>query len=100
MKKSLVFLFIFISTFSFSQNFIKGNVTDSIQGPVPFCAMVLVNANDSSTIKGNISDSVGYFIFEKVKAGNYFIKFTAVGFKAATSATFAVDSLSQITIPS
>ncbi|MBK7668048.1 MAG: TonB-dependent receptor plug domain-containing protein [Sphingobacteriaceae bacterium] len=61
--------------------------------------MALLNAKDSSQVKGNISDSAGFYIFEKVKAGDYFIKFTAVGFKAANTATFSVDSLSQITIP-
>ncbi|HWY09807.1 MAG TPA: outer membrane beta-barrel protein [Bacteroidia bacterium] len=90
---------IFISTLSFSQNLIKGTVTDSTQNVVQYCPMALMNAKDSSQVKGNISDSTGFFIFEKVKPGGYFIKFTAVNFKAATSGTFTVDSLSQITLP-
>jgi len=40
--------------------------------------MALMNAKDSSQVKGNISDSAGFYIFEKVKAGDYFIKFNAV----------------------
>lgn len=98
-KAFLLLAFLFIGHFSFSQNFIKGSIADSTQAPLPFCAMALVNAADSSTTKGNISDSAGYFIFEKVKPGNYFIKFNAVGFKAITTTTFSVDSLSQITLP-
>lgn len=101
MKKNLTLVvLICISTFTFSQNFIKGAIADSTQAPVSYCSMALMNAKDSSQVKGNISDSVGFFIFEKVKVGDYFIKFTAVGFKAATSGTFTVDSLSQIILPS
>lgn len=49
MKKSLILtLLVFISNISFSQNFIKGTVTDSTQTPVSYCAMALMNAKDSS----------------------------------------------------
>lgn len=100
MIKSLTLaVLIFISTFSFSQNSIKGQITDSTQAPVSYCSMALLNAKDSSQVKGNISDSAGFFVFEKVKSGDYFIKFNAVGFKSATTATFTVDSLSQLVLP-
>lgn len=90
---------IFTISLTFSQNFIKGVITDSTKTPISYCSMALMYAKDSSQVKGNISDSVGFFIFEKVKASDYFIKFTAVGFKTATTGTFTVDSLSQITLP-
>lgn len=100
MKKILPLVLLLHLAFSLnSQNSIKGLVSDSTNAPVPFCAMALMNAKDSSLVKGNVSDSVGQFVFEKVKSGNYFIKFSNVGFVSATSATFAVDSTSQITIP-
>ena len=92
----LLLMLITISATSFSQNFIKGTVVDSTQKPVPYCSMALLNARDSSQFKGNISDSTGVFFFEKLKPGNYFIKFSAVGFKAATTASFSIDSVSQI----
>jgi iron complex outermembrane receptor protein len=98
-KVSLLFVLLFISISSYSQNFIKGNITDSTNAPVQYCSMALLSAKDSSQVKGNISDSSGYFIFEKVKVGDYFIKFNSVGFRSATTATFSIDSLSQITIP-
>ena len=78
MNKSLaLILLIFLSTLSFSQNYIKGLVTDSTKAPVSFCAMALMNAKDSTQVKGNLSDSSGLFVFEKVKPGNYFIKFAS-----------------------
>ncbi|MGZ4042917.1 MAG: outer membrane beta-barrel protein [Bacteroidia bacterium] len=84
---------------SYSQNSIKGIVTDSTQSPMAFCPMVLLKASDSSQVKGNISDSVGSFIFEKVKPGIYFIKFNAVGYRSASSGTFSIDSVSKISLP-
>lgn len=99
-KISPLLVLLFISITSYSQNYIKGNITDSTQVPVPFSAMALLNAKDSSLVKGNISDSAGNFMFEKIKAGEYFVKFSAVGYRPSTSAVFSVDSLSQITLPS
>jgi hypothetical protein len=100
MNKALTLaVLIFTSTISFSQNFIKAQITDSTQTPVAYCPMALMNAKDSSQVKGNISDSSGFFIFEKIRSGDYFIKFSAVGYRSGTSAVFTVDSLSQITLP-
>jgi hypothetical protein len=100
MNRFPIFLLLLcLSIHSYSQNFIKGKVTDSLQKPVPFCSMVLLNTEDSSQVKGNISDSSGIFIFEKIKPGNYFIKFNAVGYGVSSSSNFSIDSLSKLTLP-
>lgn len=91
--------FLFTGLGAYSQNSVKGRVTDSTQSPVAFCPMVLLNAGDSSQVKGNISDSAGVFVFEKVKPGTYVIKFNAVGYTPRTSAAFSVDSLSPTALP-
>lgn len=98
-KIYLLFIFLCLSSITYSQNSIRGIVNDSINNPVPFCSMVLLNAADSSQVKGNLSDSAGTFVFEKVKPGSYFIKFSAVGYKPNASAVFSIDSLSQIVLP-
>jgi iron complex outermembrane recepter protein len=97
-KTHALILAIFAALCSYSQNFIKGTVSDSLHKPVSYCAMALFNAKDSSQVKGNVSDSAGAYIFEKIKPGNYFIKFNTIGFKAAASPIFTLDSLSQITL--
>ncbi|MFL5765054.1 MAG: hypothetical protein ACJ77K_14005 [Bacteroidia bacterium] len=63
MKKNLV-LALILCTFLYSpaQNFIKGSVIDSASVPIPYCAMGLLNAKDSSLVKGNITDDSGQFI--------------------------------------
>ncbi|MBA2611927.1 MAG: TonB-dependent receptor [Bacteroidetes bacterium] len=89
----------FFFTFNLSaQNFIKGTVVDSTNTPISYCALAILNVTDSSIVKGNITDDKGEFVFEKIKAGNYLIKFNNVGFKAGWSQLITVDSLSQISL--
>jgi hypothetical protein len=99
-KIYLLFFFLGLCSNFYSQNSVKGVVTDSTRHPIEFCPMVLLNASDSSQVKGNISDSAGTFVFEKVKPGTYFIKFAAAGYQSISSGNFKVDSLSQLTLPS
>lgn len=98
-KTPALLLLLCFSVKNYSQNSIKGLVKDSAQNPVPFCAMALLNAKDSSLVKGNVSDSAGNFAFEKIKTGSYFIKFNNVGYKVSASPTFTVDSLSSVELP-
>lgn len=95
----MLFLLFCLSLNYYSQNLVRGVVKDTSQTPVPFCAMAIMNAKDSSVAKGSLSDSVGNFIFEKIKPGKYFIKFNNVGYKPSTSELFTVDSLSQVALP-
>jgi hypothetical protein len=95
-RQLLLLLFLFICATSFSQNLVKGSITDSAKVPIPFCAMTLLNAKDSSQVKGNISNDNGDFIFENITSGSYFIKFSSVGFKEGTSSIFKIDSLSHL----
>jgi hypothetical protein len=98
-KTHLLIVLLVASLCSYSQNFIKGSIVDSTKNSIAFCPMVLLNAKDSSQVKGNISDSSGNFVFEKLKSGNYFIKFSPVGYKPACTEVFSVDSLTQLTLP-
>lgn len=82
-----------------SQNSIRGTVTDSLQHAIPFCSLALMNASDSSLVKGNISDSAGLFVFNKIKPSTYFIKFNSVGFRSACTTVFKIDSLSALNLP-
>jgi iron complex outermembrane recepter protein len=96
------FIFLVLSALyfkSYSQNSVKGTVTDTSQVALQFCPMVLLKASDSSQVKGNLSDSEGAYVFEGIKPGKYFIKFNAVGYEPATSAVFDLDSASRLMLP-
>lgn len=100
MKKHLLLILMSITgVLGTAQNSIKGIVIDSAQSPIPFCAMALLNASDSSLVKGNVSNENGEYIFENVKAGNYYIKFSSVGYKNCFTNSILIDSLTQIELP-
>lgn len=98
MRKLFILLLIGFVTEYRSQNSVTGSVTDSTGNAIPFCPLALFNAADSAMVKGNLSDSMGNFSFNKIKAGTYFIKYSFVGHTNASSTSFTVDSLSQITL--
>lgn len=95
-KKNLLLLFVFLNFFpqgSSAQNSIKGLIQDSIQAPVSFCAVALVNAGDSSVVKGNLADEKGAYAFKDIKSGSYRLKFANVGFQSFISEIITIDSL-------
>ena len=96
MYAALVMLFLSCSLFS--QNYIKGIVTDSVNTPVPFVNIGLFNSTDSLNVKGTISDEAGNYDFVKLKPGIYKLKFFAVGYFEVLGDSFVVDSLTQLTM--
>ena len=84
-----------VSTFSFGQSaMISGKVTDEANEPLTGTVAELRNATDSSLTKVNVADTKGTFSFENVKAGNYFMKTTLLGFTAYKSDVFSYDGTS------
>ncbi len=98
-KEIQKFILFFFLTFScknyFSQTNINGKIIDSTKTPVPFCALALINANDSTLVKGNVTNEHGEFIFESITKGNYLIKTSNVGFTNFYSQNIKTDSLLQ-----
>ncbi len=82
----------------FAQNDIKGVILDDKKAPAQFCTLVLLNNADSSIYKGNVTDDKGFFLFEKIKPGNYIIRTNAIGSEQTYSPQFTIDSLSQLTL--
>jgi hypothetical protein len=73
-------------------------VTDDKGEPVSFCPIALLNATDSAIVKGTIVNENGNYIFENIKAGNYLLKVSYVGYMDTIVSIGKTDSLSQLTI--
>ena len=64
----------------FSQHQISGKVLDNQQLAVDYANVLLLNPVDSSLLKGTLTDSSGYFIFEKVAPADYLISVSFIGY--------------------
>lgn len=98
-RTSIVFFLcsIFASA-SFAQT-VTGKIVDSVNVPVPFATIALIEAKDSLPAKGNFSNDKGEYIFENISRGNYFIKAVSVGYKDAFSSVFKLDSAASYAVP-
>jgi outer membrane beta-barrel protein/carboxypeptidase family protein len=81
-------LFIFILLFAVLQlhaqtkhGNISGTVKDNANKPVAFANAVLIQSNDSSLVKGSITDENGKFTFEDIAPGSFILMIAQVGYK-------------------
>jgi iron complex outermembrane receptor protein len=79
---------------------VKGLLLDEQGKPMMYATTSLLNAQDSTIIKGAISNEEGKYTFDHLKAGKYIIKASAVGYeKAVTQPIIISDSTSTVTVP-
>ena len=78
---------LFLITFSIiisakAQNlFVSGKIVDQQGMPLYGANAVLLNAYDSSFIKGAVADAKGAFIINEISSGKYIIRFSYLGYK-------------------
>lgn len=79
---------------------VSGSLTNEQGKPVDYATVSLLRASDSTVVKGALSNETGAYTFENIKAGNYLIKATVVGYKKAVSKPFTVAEGNQhVTAP-
>ncbi|MGP8217350.1 MAG: carboxypeptidase-like regulatory domain-containing protein [Bacteroidia bacterium] len=78
---------------------IKGNISDSTGKPFPFVAIGLMNAKDSSLVKGSVTNDSGYYSFSKIRPGIYIIKAQFIGYAEEYSSLLRADSGKTVRIP-
>lgn len=86
---------------------LTGTVRDGAGRGVPFATVSLLTTNDSAGVarpneaqpaKGTSSDGEGQFVLVHVRAGQYVLRITAVGFQKAYSTPFSVTD-SSVSLP-
>ncbi len=87
--------FLLISS-SHGQN-LHGKVLDQKGESAPFATVSIRKSSDSTLAKVTLTDVEGKYILEGIKAGNYRISVTMIGYKAASSGIITVN-LSKDTI--
>ncbi|MBX3165120.1 MAG: TonB-dependent receptor [Bacteroidetes bacterium] len=74
---------------SYAQSFsVQGTIKDGQQNPIAFANIVLLNFSDSSFVQGTISDSSGYFSFQRIASPRYFLKVQYIGYETYYSEPF------------
>lgn len=92
-------LALFAFQFCQAQNSIHGSVVDENRQPLSGASVLLLNATDSSLVKGSVTAKNGSFLFEQVHAGTYLIASSYVGYKDVYSAVFQFSSNGTASIP-
>jgi ferritin-like metal-binding protein YciE len=74
-----------------AQGKITGQVTDNKNKIVEFATITLLQAKDSSLVKGALADANGTFEFEKIKFGSYLIAISQLGYQKFYTPKFTLS---------
>jgi hypothetical protein len=88
--------FVVLTAFLFLQNTqaqskLLGKIIAQDNAPMEFVNVLLMNASDTSLVKGTITDSMGMYEFEDISPGDYLIQASMVGFGSSQSPSFSYD---------
>lgn len=100
----LRFLFLFPALLCFVINGnsavnVRGKVTDQEKKPVEFAVVTLLNAADSSLVKGAISASDGTYLLENINPGNYLVTCSFTGFEKIWKGPFEIADGADFSVP-
>jgi hypothetical protein len=84
-------LLCFCPILAFSQNKLVGEVRDESGKVLPFVNVILLQARDSATVKGTLSNAEGGYQFDQVKSGDYLIMGYLLGYQKKYSSSFKVQ---------
>lgn len=87
-KLSYVFVSCYFFAQAHAQIHLQGSVLDEANKGIPFATVLLLNAKDSSLVKGGITTESGVFVFENTSYGRYIVSATMVGYQKITSTVF------------
>ena len=104
MKKHCIHLTVLLNLFlltgfQLQAQKITGIITDSKNQPQEFATILLMKAQDSTLMKGAITDEKGQFEIESIANGTYYINVSIVGFKNYSSKTFNLQGSDLVIEP-
>lgn len=70
---------------------IKGRVLDENKNTFPYAGITLLNAQDSTLIKGTLSADNGNYTLPVIKHGAYLISISVVGYKKVTKGPYQIN---------
>ncbi len=83
-----------------AQNQVSGTLLDASGGPIIAANVLLLNATDSSLVRGSLSADDGAYLFENITDGSFLVRTMMLGYDAAYSQQFELGTkTSQILDP-
>lgn len=82
----------FLAAGVYGQNKVTGKILTRDGKGIPSANVYLLNPGDSSLVKGCMANEAGEYQMEGIDPGKYFLKYTAVGFRAYNSPLFELAS--------
>lgn len=93
-KKLYTLLILLVSAtglFAQSAATVTGSLLDEKGKPMDFATVSLLNAKDSTVVKGTLSTETGSYKFDHIGTGSYLIKASVVGYEKAISSPFTIS---------
>ncbi|MFN8339751.1 MAG: carboxypeptidase-like regulatory domain-containing protein [Saprospiraceae bacterium] len=78
-----------------SQVIISGNVKDELSQPIVYGSVSLLNASDSTLVRGSLTDLDGNYTIENVSHGSYIILASYLGYENVYSSLIALKADSK-----
>jgi outer membrane receptor protein involved in Fe transport len=69
----------------------QGKILDETGQAFPYASITLLNAKDSTLIKGTVSTDNGTYSLNKITPGSYLIAFFVVGYKKITKGPYSIN---------
>ncbi|TBW30267.1 TonB-dependent receptor [Gramella sp. KN1008] len=90
-QKILMICLVFMSFSAYSQGTLSGSLIDQEEVTIPFATVAVMKAPDSTIVTGSTTDIDGNFEFKAPKPGDYFLRFSAIGYSSTFSSRFQVE---------
>ena len=74
---------------------ISGKVLDETQKAFPYASVTLLNAKDSTLVKGTLSADNGSYTLADIKQGAYLVAFYVVGYKKMYKGPYTITAIKQ-----
>ncbi|MCY7357769.1 MAG: TonB-dependent receptor [Rudanella sp.] len=98
-RLSILFLFVLSAPLFAQTATLSGTVIDARQQAVSFATVALLSSSDSTLAKAAVADASGVYSVVGVRAGNYRLRVSGVGFTNSISEVVAVANGQTITMP-
>lgn len=99
MRTLLIAIFSFSVFLLHAGGTVSGKVSGPDQQPAEFAVVTLLNASDSSLVKGAITTADGAFLLENLPPGNFLLTVSMTGFSKKWEGPFTLSENQQLELP-